>query len=148
MTVETILRQKGTDVATIEPDARIRRAADWLRVKNIGALVVTSEKAVLGLISERDRSRIFSLRRDCRIYACEGIMSRPPTIQGPISIAVILCCLLGCMAQLLGTSCHGNAALHTSLWPAQQPSSAPALFPPPALGKGCHGGLSGCSIAV
>ena len=47
MTVETILRQKGTDVATIEPDASIRRAADWLRVKNIGALVVTSGKAVL-----------------------------------------------------------------------------------------------------
>jgi hypothetical protein len=41
VTVETILRQKGTDVATIEPKASIRRAADWLRVKNIGALVVT-----------------------------------------------------------------------------------------------------------
>jgi hypothetical protein len=39
MTVETILRQKGTDVATIEPEASIRRAADWLRVKNVGALV-------------------------------------------------------------------------------------------------------------
>ena len=54
MTVETILRQKGTDVATIEPEASIRRAADWLRVKNIGALVVTSGKAVLGIISERE----------------------------------------------------------------------------------------------
>src|SRR6516162_11169757 len=50
VTVETILRQQGTDVATIEPDASIRRAADWLRIKNIGALVVTSGKAVLGLI--------------------------------------------------------------------------------------------------
>ena len=60
MTVETILRQKGTDVATIEPEASIRRAADWLRVKNIGALVVTSGKAVLGLISEREIVRAFS----------------------------------------------------------------------------------------
>ena len=34
MTVETILRQKGTDVATIEPDVSIRRAADWLRIKS------------------------------------------------------------------------------------------------------------------
>jgi CBS domain-containing protein len=49
MTVETILRRKGTDVATIEPDASIRRAADWLRIKNVGALVVTSGKTVLGL---------------------------------------------------------------------------------------------------
>jgi CBS domain-containing protein len=60
MTVETILRQKGTDVATIEPEASIRRAADWLRVKNIGALVVTSGKVVLGLISEREIVHAFS----------------------------------------------------------------------------------------
>jgi len=60
VTVETILRQKGTDVATIEPDASIRRAADWLHVKNIGALVVTSGKAVLGLISEREIVHAFS----------------------------------------------------------------------------------------
>jgi CBS domain len=60
MAVETILRQKGTDVATIEPEASIRRAADWLRVKNIGALVVTSGRAVLGLISEREIVHAFS----------------------------------------------------------------------------------------
>jgi CBS domain-containing protein len=60
MTIETILRQKGTDVATIEPEASVRRAADWLRVKNIGALVVTSGKAVLGLISEREIVHAFS----------------------------------------------------------------------------------------
>src|SRR4029450_11810654 len=60
MTVETILRQKGADVATIEPEASIRRAANWLRVKNIGALVVTSGKAVLGLISEREIVHAFS----------------------------------------------------------------------------------------
>jgi CBS domain-containing protein len=60
MTIETILRQKGTDVATIEPEASVRRAADWLRVKNIGALVVTSGKAVLGIISEREIVHAFS----------------------------------------------------------------------------------------
>ena len=60
MTVETILGRKGTDVATIEPEASIRRAADWLRVKNIGALVVTSGRSVLGLISEREIVHAFS----------------------------------------------------------------------------------------
>jgi CBS domain-containing protein len=60
MTIETILRQKGTDVATIEPEASIRKAADWLRVKSIGALVVTSGTAVLGLISEREIVHAFS----------------------------------------------------------------------------------------
>jgi CBS domain-containing protein len=60
MTIETILRQKGSGVVTIEPEASIRRAADWLRAKNIGALVVTSGKAVLGLISEREIVHAFS----------------------------------------------------------------------------------------
>ena len=60
MNIESILRRKGTDVTTIAPEASIKRAADWLRVKNIGALVVTSENAVLGLISEREIVRAFS----------------------------------------------------------------------------------------
>jgi CBS domain-containing protein len=60
MTIESILRRKGGDVTTIAPDVSIKRAADWLRAKNIGALVVTSEDTVLGLISERDIVHAFS----------------------------------------------------------------------------------------
>jgi CBS domain-containing protein len=40
--------------------ASIKRAADWLRAKNIGALVVTSGSAVLGLVSEREIVQAFS----------------------------------------------------------------------------------------
>jgi CBS domain-containing protein len=54
MNVGNILKQKGTNVATIAPEASIKRAADWLRAKEIGALVVTRNDAVLGIISERD----------------------------------------------------------------------------------------------
>jgi CBS domain-containing protein len=60
MTIESILRRKGTDVTTIAPEASVKTAADWLRAKNIGALVVTSENAVLGLISEREIVDAFS----------------------------------------------------------------------------------------
>jgi CBS domain-containing protein len=60
MSVESILRRKGTDVATIGPEASIKSAADWLRAKNIGALVVTSGDAVLGLISEREIVHAFA----------------------------------------------------------------------------------------
>ena len=60
MTIESILRRKGSDVTTIAPDVSIKRAADWLRAKNIGALVVTSEDTVLGLISEREIVHAFS----------------------------------------------------------------------------------------
>jgi predicted transcriptional regulator len=60
MTIESILRRKGINVRTIAPEASIKRAADWLRAENIGALVVTSENAVLGLISEREIVHAFS----------------------------------------------------------------------------------------
>ena len=60
MTIESILRQKGADVTTIAPDVNIKRAADWLRAKNIGALVVTRENSVLGLITEREIVHAFS----------------------------------------------------------------------------------------
>ena len=60
MSIESILKRKGTDVTTIAPEASIKRAADWLRARNIGALVVTSGDAVLGLVSEREIVHAFS----------------------------------------------------------------------------------------
>ena len=58
--IESILKRKGTNVTTIAPEASIKRAADWLRAKNIGTLVVKSGNAVLGLISEREIVHAFS----------------------------------------------------------------------------------------
>ena len=60
MSIDSILRRKGSDVATIAPEASIKRAADRLLAKNIGALVVTSGDAVLGLVSEREIVHAFS----------------------------------------------------------------------------------------
>lgn len=60
MNVQSILMQKGTSVATIKPEASIKTAADWLRAKNIGVLVVVTDDAVLGIISERDIVRALS----------------------------------------------------------------------------------------
>src|SRR5579863_8920020 len=60
MNVESILERKGTKVATIAPEANIKRAADWLHAENVGALVVTSNDTTLGIISERDIVHAFS----------------------------------------------------------------------------------------
>ena len=54
MNVESILREKGTDVATTDPEASVKRAADWLHARNIGCLVVTRGNSILGVISERE----------------------------------------------------------------------------------------------
>ena len=55
MRVEDILRDKGTNVATISPDASISFAFAMLRYRGIGALVVTTAtNPVSGIPSEGD----------------------------------------------------------------------------------------------
>ena len=55
MNVEAILRNKGSTVATVQPDATVGEAVALLRRKAIGALVVSGDgRAVDGILSERD----------------------------------------------------------------------------------------------
>jgi CBS domain-containing protein len=55
MKVASILKAKGESVETIPPDTTISSAVWDLRVKSIGALVVSEDgTTMLGLISERD----------------------------------------------------------------------------------------------
>jgi len=55
MTVKAILARKGTDVATIEPNATLSTAVLMLAQHRIGALVVTgADRRVVGIVSERD----------------------------------------------------------------------------------------------
>jgi CBS domain-containing protein len=54
MRISDVLRQKGTAVATIAPDATVRQLLTTLREHNIGATVVTDGDAVVGIVSERD----------------------------------------------------------------------------------------------
>jgi CBS domain-containing protein len=55
MNVETILRNKGSRVATIRPDAMIAEAVETLNREHIGALVVSEDgESVDGMVSERD----------------------------------------------------------------------------------------------
>lgn len=54
MTVEAILKHKGTRVSTIGRDATVAAAAQRLNLDRIGALVVTEGSRVIGILSERD----------------------------------------------------------------------------------------------
>jgi CBS domain-containing protein len=55
MRISEILRRKGGDVATIEPDAKVRGLLAVLAEHNIGAVVVsTNGKTIEGIASERD----------------------------------------------------------------------------------------------
>ncbi len=54
MTVEAILKRKGTRVSTIGKEATVSAAAQRLNLDHIGALVVSEGPRVVGIISERD----------------------------------------------------------------------------------------------
>lgn len=62
MRVSGILQEKGAEVATIAPSRTLVDAAEELRRRGIGALVVTdAEGRVDGIISERDMVHAFAL---------------------------------------------------------------------------------------
>ncbi|MDB5482022.1 MAG: putative transcriptional regulator, family [Caulobacteraceae bacterium] len=54
MTIQSILRKKGSAVERIGPTASLKAAIDRMRAKNISALVVAQGDAVVGIIAERD----------------------------------------------------------------------------------------------
>ena len=56
-TVKQILEQKGKSVFTIGPNASVYDAIAMMAEKHVGALVVTEDDNLVGLISERDYAR-------------------------------------------------------------------------------------------
>jgi len=55
MKVADILAVKGSDIATTRPDSRISSVAGLMKLKGIGALVVSDDgEHISGIISERD----------------------------------------------------------------------------------------------
>jgi len=56
-TVSQLLQAKGYDVWSVAPDDSVYNALKLMAEKNVGALLVIEEDAVVGLISERDYAR-------------------------------------------------------------------------------------------
>ncbi|MEP0708746.1 MAG: CBS domain-containing protein [Parvibaculum sp.] len=54
MNVATILKAKGSDVATVNPTVTLGEVATLLSERRIGAVVVMQDRKVLGIVSERD----------------------------------------------------------------------------------------------
>jgi CBS domain-containing protein len=61
ITVKQILDEKGHDVWTIGPDAKVFDALKLMADKGVGALVVVEKSHVAGIISERDYARKIAL---------------------------------------------------------------------------------------
>ena len=56
-TINDILQHKGSAAWTIRPDATVFEAIQVMAEKNIGALLVTDNDKLVGIISERDYTR-------------------------------------------------------------------------------------------
>ena len=87
-TVEQILMQKGRDVWTISPNATVMEALKLMAEKNVGALVVTHDDEVVGIISERDYARKVVLRNRASINTkVKEIMTEKVYYVGPKTTA-------------------------------------------------------------
>jgi CBS domain-containing protein len=60
-TVRQLLRGKGQSVYTIGPDAAVYDALQEMAARDVGALVVTENGDVVGVVSERDYARKLAL---------------------------------------------------------------------------------------
>ena len=75
-TISEILSHKGSTVWTISPDATVFEAIQMMADKNIGALLVTENDKLAGIISERDYTRKVMLKgKSSRTTAVREILS-------------------------------------------------------------------------
>lgn len=75
-TVRQLLRTKGTDVFWIPPQATVLDAIKLMAEREIGALIVTEDDSVVGILSERDYARKVLLKgRSSRDTPIRDIMT-------------------------------------------------------------------------
>jgi CBS domain-containing protein len=82
--VERILRQKGSFVYSITPYNTVYEALEKLAEKDIGALMVMQDGALVGVLSERDYVRkVFLQGRSSKDTLVHEIMSSPAVTVSP-----------------------------------------------------------------
>jgi len=77
-TISEILQHKGATVWTIGPNATVFEAIQIMADKNIGAVLVTDNDKLVGIISERDYTRKVALRgKSSKELKVAEILTRP-----------------------------------------------------------------------
>jgi CBS domain-containing protein len=79
-TVQQLLDRKGWGVWSIAPDARVYEAISLLAAHNVGAVVVTRDERLVGILSERDCVRRVMLdQRSANATRVADVMTAPVT---------------------------------------------------------------------
>jgi CBS domain-containing protein len=77
-TVNQLLRAKGSQIFSVEPTDSVLQAIEMMATRHVGALLVMSQGALLGIISERDYARKVILKnRSSHDTPVSDIMSSP-----------------------------------------------------------------------
>jgi CBS domain-containing protein len=85
MRVSAILSSKGSTVATIAPDAPVSSAVNELRLRGVGALVVSNDgRTIDGILSERDIVRRLAERGELSLHEpVSAVMTADVRTCGP-----------------------------------------------------------------
>ncbi len=78
--VHLILKNKGSQIWSLAPDATVYEAIVMMSEKNVGALLVVSEGKLVGIISERDYARKVILQGKSSIETLVGEIMTSPVI--------------------------------------------------------------------
>lgn len=81
-TVEQVLARKGSQYFVVKPDQPVLRASEVMVERNVGALLVFEDGALVGIISERDCVRRVMARR------CDAATTLVRDVMTPIPITV------------------------------------------------------------
>jgi CBS domain-containing protein len=77
-TVREILKRKGQDVWSIDPESTVYRAIEMMADKHVGALLVMAGEKLAGIVSERDYARKVILKgRSSKETHVREIMTSP-----------------------------------------------------------------------
>jgi CBS domain-containing protein len=83
-TIANILHSKGDTIWSIAPDATVYEALALMAERAVGALLVVSERRLVGILSERDYARKVILHgRSSKETRVDEVMTRSPITVTP-----------------------------------------------------------------
>jgi CBS domain-containing protein len=83
-TVNQLIRVKGSQIFSVSPSDSVLRAIELMATRHVGALLVMSQGALLGIISERDYARKVILKnRSSHDTPVGDIMTTDPVTVTP-----------------------------------------------------------------